>query len=209
MLFFGHIGITAGIVKACDILVSTTKPDSSYQPDSSSRSGAVIAGERLRLYYLLNRIKGRIGSIDYRMVLLGSLLPDIIDKSVWLSVSSSVWLSGRGYTHTLLLNLALFIGGLVLIRYKKSWLLIVSVSSITHLILDQMWNSPVVLLWPLLGPIPRAETVGWFSNIFQELLSHPETYVPEIIGLIIVLLFAYRLVVRKRVISFFRDGVVG
>jgi len=209
MLFFGHIGITAGIVKACDILVSTAKPDSSYHPDSGLRSSMVIPGERLRLHYLLNRIKGRIGSIDYRMVLIGSLLPDIIDKPVWFVINNRTSLSGRGYAHTLLFNLALLIGGLVLIRYRKSWLLIVSLCSFGHLIFDEMWNNPVALLWPLLGPLPGKETAGWLSNIFQGLFSYPEVYVPEIIGFVIIVLFACRLVMKKSVIGFLRDGVIG
>ena len=193
MLLFGHIGITAGVVKACDILVSMTRPDNSHQPDSSFKFGTVISKERLRLHYLLNGLKGRIGSIDYRIVF----------------VTRSASLSGRDYAHTLLFNLALFIGGLVLIRYRKSWLLIISLSSFTHLIFDQMWNSPVALFWPLLGPFPREETAGWLSSIIQALFSHPEVYIPEIIGLVIVLLFAYRLVKRRSAISFIRDGAIG
>ena len=211
-MFFGHIGITVGVVKACDILVSMTNPSSSYQLDSSSKSGTVNGGERWRPRYLLNGIKGRLVSIDYRMVLLGSFLPDIIDKPVWFFVTrltSGVFLSGRAYAHTLLFNLVLLIGGLVLIRYRKSWLLIISLSSFGHLILDQTWNIPVVLLWPLLGTLPKAETVGWVSNIFQGLFSRPEVYVPEIIGLVVVLLFAYRLVMRKSIIGFIRDGAIG
>lgn len=208
---FGHIGITAGVIKACDIWISRPKPGSSYQSDANSKFGAVISRERLRLYYLLNGIKGRIGSIDYRLVLLGSLLPDIIDKSVWLFVTSltgDTFLGSRNYAHTLLFNLVLFIGGLVLIRYRKSWLLIISLSSFMHLIFDRMWRSSVVLLWPLLGPLPREGTVGWFSNRIQELFSNPGVYVPEIIALVIALLFAYRLVTRKSVISFLRDGAI-
>lgn len=209
MLLFGHIGITAGVVKACDILASASRPDNSYDSGSSSRFGIVIHKKQLRLHHLLNGIKGRIGSIDYRIVLLGSLLPDIIDKPLWLFAGSYISSSGRGYGHTLLFNLALFIGGLLLIRYRKSWLLIISLCSFMHLISDQIWNSPVVLLWPLLGPFPREETVGWLPNIFQALFSHPSVYIPEIIGLVIVLLFAYRGVIRRSLISFIRGGAIG
>ena len=131
MLFFGHIGITAGIVKACDNLVSMSRPDSSYEPDSTSWFGVVVYKKRLSLHHLLSGIKGRIGSIDYRIVLLGSLLPDIIDKPLWLFVGSHISFSGRGYAHTLLFSLALFISGLILIRYRKSWLLIISICSFT------------------------------------------------------------------------------
>ena len=208
MLLFGHIGITAGVVKACDTLVSMSRPDNSYEPGSGSRFGIVIRKQRLRLHHLLSGIKGRIGSIDYRIVLLGSLLPDIIDKSLWLLAVGYIAPSGRGYAHTLLFNLALFICGLILVRYRKSWLLIISLCSFMHLIFDQIWNSPVVLLWPLLGPIPEKETVGWLFNIIQALFSQPSVYIPEIIGLVIVLLFAYRLMIRRSFISFIRSGAV-
>ncbi len=211
-MFFGHIGITAGVVKACDVLVSMARPGNSYQPDSDLKFGKVIAKERLHLHYVLNEVKGCLGSIDYRIVLLGSLLPDIIDKPVWFfvtSLTSDPSLSGRDYAHTLLFNLALFISALVLIRYRKSWLLVISLSSFMHLIFDQIWNSPGVLLWPLLGPLLKEETVGWMSNIIQKLFSYPEVYVPEIIGLSVVLLFTYRLVMKKSVISFIRGGAIG
>ena len=207
MLLFGHIGITTGVVKAYNILASMTMPDSRYQPGSSLKISTVIS-EKLRLHYLLNGAKGRIDSMDYRMVLVGSLLPDIIDKPLWFFTAAEMPFSGRGYTHTLLLNLTLFIGGLVLLRYGKSWLLLISLSSFMHLIFDQMWNSPAVLLWPLLGPFPREETVGWFSNLFQALFSYPEVYIPEIIGLAIVLLFAYRVVMRKGITNFIRNGAI-
>ena len=209
MLLFGHTGITAGVVKACEILISMNSPVSQYQPDSSLKFATVIRRVRSRLCDLLDGVKGRIGPIDYRLVLLGSLLPDIIDKPVWLianGLASNTSLSGHDYAHTLLFNLALFIGGLVLIRYRKSWLLIISLSSLMHLILDQMWHSPEVLLWPLLGSLPKLETAGWLPDIFEALFSCPEVYIPEIIGLVIVLLFAGRLVRKKSVVSFIRDG---
>ncbi len=208
MLLFGHIGITAGVVKACDALVSMSRPDNSYEPDSSSRFGIVIRKQRLRLHPLLSWIKDRLGSIDYRIVLLGSLLPDFIDKPLWLFAIGYIAPSGRGYAHTLLFNLTLFICGLILFRYRKSWLLIISLYSFMHLIFDQIWDSPVVLLWPLLGPLPVKETVGWLFNIIQALFSQPSVYIPEIIGLVIILLFAYRLMIRRSFISFIRGGAV-
>ncbi|MFC2035727.1 metal-dependent hydrolase [Chloroflexota bacterium] len=207
MLLFGHIGITVGVGKTCDILMSIAGSSNGCQPDSSLRFDAVFCEGRLRLRYWLNRIKDRITSIDYRLVLLGSLLPDIIDKPVWFFVGNNTSLSGRDYAHTLLFNLPLLISGLVLIGYRKSWLLILSLASFMHLILDQMWDSPETLLWPLLGSLPEKETVGWLSNIFQGLL-YPEVYIPEIIGLAIILLFIYRLLKRGGVTSFIRKGAI-
>lgn len=209
MLLFGHTGITTGIFKACDILSSINRSLNSYQPDSSSGSGITAPKKPLPLCRRLNGIRHQLGSIDYRLVLLSSLLPDILDKPWWLFATSDIFPSGRDYAHTFLFNLLLFIGGLILIKYKKSWLLISSLSSIIHLILDQMWARPVILWWPLLGPFQRVETTGWLSNILHALTSDPGTYIPEIIGLIILLLMGYGLIVRENIGSFIRTGAMG
>ena len=207
MLLFGHTGITAGLVKACDILINS--PVGSHQPDSSSRVGLTVPEKWLPLYHRLNGIGHQLGSIDYRMVFLGSLLPDILDKPLWLFAFGDIFPSGRDYGHTFLFNLLLFICGLIVIKYKKSWLLIISLSSIIHLILDRMWNNPVSLWWPLLGPFCRVETAGWLRNIIHAVSSDPGTYVPEVIGLIIILLMGYRLMVRKGILNFIRSGAAG
>jgi inner membrane protein len=206
MLIFGHTGITVGIVRACDILIN--RPLNNNQPDSSSRLRLAVSKKWLPIYHRLNRIGRQLGSIDYRMVLLGSLLPDIIDKIPWLFASSDIFPSGRDYGHTFLFNLLLFICGLILLKYKKSWLLIISSSSVIHLILDRMWNNPVALWWPLLGPFHPIGTTGWLSNILHALFSDPGTYIPEIIGLLIILVITYKLIVRKGVLNFIRTGAI-
>jgi len=207
MLFFGHIGITAAVLKACDVSLSITKPGSSREPGPRSNSTSAVSRPQLRPYPFLGRIKNRLGRIDYRMVLVGSILPDIIDKPVFLLFGGAA-LSGRDYAHTLLFNLVLLIGGLVLLRYRRSWLLIISLSSFTHLVLDRMWGCPVTLLWPLLGPLPGGETAGWISDRFYSIFSIPEVYIPEIIGLLILLAFFLRLVKNKGVTGFITSGVV-
>ena len=206
MLLFGHTGITTGIFKACDILLN--KPADSYQPDSSSRFRLAALKKWLPLYGRLNGIRHQLGSIDYRLILLGSLLPDIMDKPSWLFASSDIFPSGRSYGHTFLFNLLLFICALILLKYKKSWLLIISLSSYIHLILDQMWHNPVTLWWPLLGAMQRADTTDWLSYITRALFSDPGTYIPEVIGLTIILLMGYRLIVRKKSLNFVRTGVI-
>ena len=209
MLFFGHLGITAGVSKACGVLLSMTTAGNNYQPGDEVDSKRVIGRERFFLSPLINGIKTGIGSIDYRLVLLGSLLPDIIDKPVFLLIGGSASLSGRDYAHTLLFNLALFASGIILFRYRKPWLLIISFSSFMHLVFDQMWGSPVILLWPLLGQMPQGETAGWLANRFQGLFLYPQVYIPEIIGLLVILVFTYRIRKNKGVIGFLKEGIVG
>lgn len=208
MLLFGHTGIITGVVKACEILGSVSRPSHIRQPVPSSRFGTTIHKKRLRLYRLLSGIKNLMGPIDYRLVLIGSLLPDILDKPLWFFTGGDIFVSGRSYIHTLLFNLVLFICGLILVKYGKSWLLIISLGSFMHLILDRIWGDPVVLWWPLLGPFQRVETAGWIANTLHGLVSDPKVYIPEIIGLIIILLLGYRLMVKKNAIKFIRTGAI-
>ena len=208
MLLFAHIGITAGIVRVGDILGSINKPPGSCAPDSSSVSHTTVSKKLWPLCRWISGIRSQLGSIDYRLALIGSLLPDILDKPLWLIAFGDIIPSGRAYGHTLLFNTVCLVFGLILIKYKKSWLLILSLSSIIHLILDQMWAEPAALWWPLLGPFQRIETTDWVSGIIQALSSNPGTYIPEIIGFIIILLMGYGLIVRKHSIIFFRTGAI-
>ena len=209
MLLFGHIGITAGVVRVGGILGSSiSRPLGSDDPDSNRGLNITVPEKLSPMGRRINGIRHRLGSIDYRLVLIGSLLPDILDKPSWLITFGDISPSGRAYGHTCLLNMVLFACGLMLIRYKKSWLLIISLSSIIHLILDRMWTNPVVLWWPLLGPIQRADATDWMSDIIGALFSNPGVYISEIIGLIIILLMGYRLIVRKRGLNFIRTGAI-
>jgi inner membrane protein len=208
MFVLGHIGITTGAYKACDIFLSMLTSSSSKEANYRYKSSPAVNEKRLRLHRLADKIKEWTGRIDYRMVMVGSVLPDIIDKPVFLLFGGTATLSGRDYAHTLLVNLSLLIGGLVLLRYGRSWLLIISTASFMHLILDQMWNYATILLWPLLGPLPGAEITDLFSYSFFAMLNIPEVYIPEIIGLVILLLLFYRLVKNRGVTGFITRGAV-
>jgi hypothetical protein len=60
-----------------------------------------------------------------------------------------------------------------------------------------MWNSPRAFLWPLLGwEFPRDTFLGGFIEYFMRILTNSynpassSVFIPEIIGLGIILLFA-------------------
>ncbi|MFH1381567.1 MAG: metal-dependent hydrolase [Chloroflexota bacterium] len=200
MLLFGHVGLTAGAVRVWEMLTSTNRAHGSNELAASSKVAPP---------HLSGPVKSRI-AIDYRLVLLGSLLPDIIDKPVWLvatRLNPEVSLSGRDYAHTLLFSLALLLT-LVLLRYKKLSWLVLPLGSLMHVVFDQVWKSPAVLLWPWLGPLPKEETADWWGNLFRELFSHPDVYLPEIIGLTVILLLACDVIRKRNVIGFLKDGTI-
>ena len=206
MLLFGHLGITAGALKMCDIVAGDANNQNNPDCETAFKSSSINL--RYRCLSVTRLIRDILATIDYRAVLLGSMLPDIFDKPTWLFAFGDLFPTGRGYAHSLLFNLVLLIGALVFFKRRKSWRLTVSLSSFIHLLLDQIWNDPVVLLWPLLGRLPESETAGWYSYIIKTLFSDPSVYIPEIVGFAVLLVLASRLVVRKELTTFTKTGAI-
>src|SRR3989304_7079224 len=97
----------------------------------------------------------RPGTVDYRLVLFGALLPDLIDKPLGALLD----LDARLWAHTL------FFVGVVLAASavpRARLLFSVGIGILTHLLLDRIWEQPSVGLWAALGwsfppggPAPR------------------------------------------------------
>lgn len=167
----------------------------------------VTGGERA----IIKREKGN--SIDYRLILVGSILPDIIDKPIelfapWLGLGT-----GRGVAHTLLFALVLLIIGTYLYRRGRPGVLYLALASSGHLVLDRMWQMPGVLLWPLYGvTFPQVGKEGAFNQItdwWQMLFRDAWVYIPEIIGGMILILFFVHLWRCNGLSEFVRSDSIG
>jgi membrane-bound metal-dependent hydrolase YbcI (DUF457 family) len=193
MFLFGHAGITAALARAGDAIF----------PENTDKG----AGFRSGISRIMGKLRNRHGKIDYRMVIIGSLLPDIIDKSTFLLAGAgNGTLSGRDFAHSLLFSVLLFAGGLFLLRYRKPWLLLLSLGNFVHLLLDRIWDMPDTLFWPFLGPLEGRPSANWLSERWHDLLTKPTIYVPEIIGIIILLYFTYRIIRKKGITGFLKTG---
>jgi hypothetical protein len=84
--------------------------------------------------------------LDYRLVVLMAILPDVIDRALYVFVIPGAQ-SGRLIAHTLLFNLVL-LAVLVAIR-RDLW--IYGVLPLGHLLLDLQGLSAQHLFWPFLG----------------------------------------------------------
>jgi inner membrane protein len=203
MFFFGHIGVTSGIVRVCHQAALSRNQNNHWPHNDNS-----IIPKGLKTQPA-DRVTDIAGRIDYRLVMIGSMLPDIIDKPLWMVMSSYFPLAGRGYAHTFLFSFVLFISGVALVSSsKKLWLLLVSLCSFSHLALDEMWLNPVTLWWPLLGPIQPYDTEGWLFNVWQSLTSEPKIYVTEILGLAVFLYFGVKVIKNRKVIYFLKTGLI-
>lgn len=151
---------------------------------------------------------GSVLIFDYRLVLVGSVLPDIIDKPLGLIILGSSLGNSRIFGHTLLFTLLLAIFGIILKRNSGSLgLLTLAGGSFVHLMLDQMWLRPQALFWPALGAsFPRENPDNWLSNVLNYGFTHPAVYVPEMVGGAIVIVVGLRLLEARAVKSFLRRG---
>lgn len=83
-------------------------------------------------------------AIDYRLVMAGALLPDLVDAPF----------GGARVMHTLLAAVALLVGVMLLTRGRRVWrrrLLALPIGVFCHLLLDAMWTRTGTFWWPLIG----------------------------------------------------------
>lgn len=146
--------------------------------------------------------------VDIRLLLVGSILPDIIDKPVGIFLFRDTFSSGRIFCHTLLFFILITCGGLYLYRSRnKIWLLVLSFGTFTHLIFDLMWLTPRTLLCPLYGFSFEKIDIGyWIQDMFQALLTNPMVWISELVGLAIFVCFIWLLVRRGNLYAFIRNG---
>ncbi len=104
---------------------------------------------------------------------LGSILPDIIDKPLGHLVLQSTLDSGRIYAHTMLFLGMVAVAGAAAWRYKSTPLVLVLAAGVaSHLVLDTIWDNPVTLLWPALGPFVPYHYPDYFeASIITEITS--------------------------------------
>jgi membrane-bound metal-dependent hydrolase YbcI (DUF457 family) len=185
VIFFGHVGITLG-------------------------AGAVLAGNVNRRGKKQSWFVSLSRYVDIRLLLVGSMLPDIIDKPVGMYFFRNTFNNGRIFSHTLLFLIVISAVGLLI--YKKqhrTWMLALAAGTFTHLLLDSMWKTPATLFWPLLGfSFPKTNLENWLQIILHTTVSDPTVYLPEIIGLAIVLWFVIETIKRKQVGAFIKYGRV-
>ena len=89
--------------------------------------------------------------MDYRLLAIGAIFPDIIDKPLsWLVMPETLDTS-RLIAHTLLFPLLLLVVWRLFSGRRLKFLLPLAIGSALHLLLDAMWGMPNTLLWPFMG----------------------------------------------------------
>lgn len=185
MLIFAHTGITLG-------------------------AATVIAGavnfkrDRWSWFASLSRY------LDIRFLIIGSLLPDIIDKPVGQYLFRETFNNGRIFSHSLLFLVIISAAGFILHKTKgQVWLLSLAVGTLAHLILDEMWLAPQALFWPFMGfSFPIVDLEGWGGRIINSYFTSVFIIITEAIGLVILIWFGIIVLVKKQAGAFFKRGKI-
>lgn len=197
MLLFGHIGITLGLSLGID--KSHHKLRNLLSRSRDAKHPASVA-----------KLDTMTGALDYRFVIVGSLLPDIIDKPIGIYLLRDTFSNGRIFAHSLLFVLILLILGVYRYRkYGKAGVLILSLGSGFHLVLDGMWHTPDTLLWPVSGFIfPKHDVSNWLPDIIKAVETKPVAYGPEIAGLVIIVPLVLEILRQGKLLAFIKKGSI-
>ncbi len=200
-MFFGHTAVTLGAALA----------GAQFLPPAASPALVAPGLNRLNSF-LLSSLQRLSRIADIRFLLLGSLLPDVIDKPLGLWLLKDSIGAGRAFSHSLLFLLITAVAGwLVQRRWKSTWLLVISFGVLVHLVLDSMWRAPQTLLWPVFGvhfPKDQMGLLPLLAQMLHDLVINAAEYIPELIGFAILLWFGYVIWRSGKMKRFLRTGRV-
>ncbi|MDM8518702.1 metal-dependent hydrolase [Anaerolineales bacterium HSG6] len=142
---------------------------------------------------LLQRTNPALAQLDYRLLAIGSLLPDFIDKplAIWLFTDSH---SSQNITHSLFFNWAILVITLLWIPRLLPYCLAFN----GHLIADKMWNHTETFWWPWYGwdqfwHYRFMNTPEAMLQVYIDILTHyPHVWLIEIVAVLILGYFFYQ-----------------
>lgn len=158
-------------------------------------------GITLGIFFGLAILAPRLKTIiDPRVLAIGALLPDIIDKPLGRLIFAHTIANGRIIGHTLLFSIFIFMIGLYLYDKRREIIVLtLATGSFFHLIEDQMWNMPKTLFWPIFGlrfPKDSPDYTG-LKVLIDEIirgmqdaftLNPSPAYIPEFLGLGVIVI---------------------
>jgi hypothetical protein len=146
--------------------------------------------------------------IDYRFVLLGAVLPDLLDGA--LGVSFFDGRPGRWIAHSLLAPIVVTVVILVVFSGERRLAVFgVGVGWLLHLVGDGMWAAPETFLWPAFGTdFARSPAEPYSIDLITHPWDHFGTWAGELVGVGLLAWFwvAFRLGEGDRFKLFLRDG---
>lgn len=150
------------------------------------------------IFYLIHHLTKR--KFDYRHVLIGAIISDVIDKSFSFLLVGNPFTYGRFVGHTLVFAAFIFA-----LYFKDKRFAIMGIAVLIHFILDIPQSFIGTLFWP----VTNFDTYH-FTNMITWVSSVSQYYnlTGEIMGGLILLWIAYthKLYIKSNLLSFLRIG---
>jgi membrane-bound metal-dependent hydrolase YbcI (DUF457 family) len=122
----------------------------------------------------------------------GSIIPDVIDKSLGLLLSSLLS-SGRTVFHSLVLVLVIFLITALFIRSDNRLLGVgFACAILLHQVFDEMWTLPANWFYPFLGPFQGSMIPDYILTFFWLEITDPAEWV-FMVGSLAILVKSYRM----------------
>lgn len=131
--------------------------------------------------------------VDLRFLIVGSILPDLIDKPIGEVLFAESIGTGRWVGHTLVFTTMIMAVVLLMTRRgrrRRAWMAL-AVGALFHLMLDAMWTLPEVLFWPFLGLEFPPGPDNYWTTLFERFFDSPFAVVGEVAGLLYLAWLAY------------------
>ena len=127
-------------------------------------------------------------------VIMGGVLPDLIDKPIGYIYFADIFGNGRIFFHSLVLFFVLVITGLLIWkRWERPEVLAIAIGILSHQILDMMWETPKNWFFPLLGSVSyKSESDYAFVLLENDASAKSEWIFAAAIVVLIVLFFVIR-----------------
>jgi membrane-bound metal-dependent hydrolase YbcI (DUF457 family) len=139
----------------------------------------------LGLTVLIVRYVFRDPKMDLRWILVGSLLPDVIDKPVGSIFFHDTFGSHRLVAHAVVFPIVVLAVIMISTRRdtaRRRGAIGVVVGCFIHLLLDGVWTSPETFLWPFFGfEFPRVAG-SEFGTLVRSMLESPMVWLGEGLG---------------------------
>lgn len=122
--------------------------------------------------------------VDVRFLLAGAVIADVIDLPLGTLILADTFSTGELWMHSLAAPAVYMTVVLLLTRRgrRRRAFMAFGIGWLFHLLLDGMWTTQEVFLWPFFGDIPAGESPFW-PLAWERALSDPWRWVKEAIGL--------------------------
>jgi hypothetical protein len=138
-------------------------------------------------------LQKRPSRLDYRLLALAAMLPDLIDKPLAMLVFTQAHTS-QLVAHSLLFHVAVLV--LALLFWRKQIPCVLAFNG--HLLADRMWRHTESFWWPLFGrqtfwEFKVMNSPQAMASVYWDIITrYPEVWVVELLALVFLARFAAR-----------------